>query len=68
MANGTVFFLDRKPEDLVPTDDRPLANEKTKIMKLYEERLPIYNSTCDYKINAEVGIDETAEEILRRLQ
>ena len=68
MANGTVFFLDRKPEDLVPTDDRPLANEKAKIMKLYEERLPIYNSTCDYKINAEVGIDETVEEIIRRLQ
>ena len=65
MANGTIFFLDRKPEDLVPTDDRPLANEKAKIMKLYEERLPIYNSTCDKKINAEVGIDETVKEILK---
>ena len=26
-ANGRFFFLDRKPEDLVPTDDRPLAND-----------------------------------------
>jgi hypothetical protein len=34
-------------------------------MKLYEERLPIYNSTCDKKINAEVGIDETVKEILK---
>ena len=63
-ANGKIYFLDRKPEDLVPTDDRPLANEKSKIMKLYEERLPIYKSTCDEIINAEVGIDKTVETML----
>ena len=58
-ANGRIYFLDRKPEDLVPTDDRPLANEKAKIMKLYEERLPIYKATCDEIINADVGIEDT---------
>ena len=64
-ANGRIFFLDRKPEDLVPTDDRPLANEKSKIMKLYEERLPIYKKSCDYRIDAEKGIDPTVKEILK---
>ncbi len=64
-ANGRIYFLDRKPEELIPTDDRPLANEKSKIMKLYEERLPIYKSTCDEIINAEAGIDETLEAMLQ---
>ena len=33
-------------------------------MKLYEERLPIYNSTCDVKINVAGGVEETLNEIL----
>ncbi len=66
-ANGTVYFLDRRPEDLIPTDDRPLANEKSKIMKLYEERLPVYRSTCDEIINAEAGIEETLKAILQKI-
>ena len=64
MANGTVFFLDRYPDDLIPTSDRPLADEKAKIMKLYEERLPIYNSACDVKIIVDKGIEETVNEVL----
>ena len=64
MANGTVFFLDRNPDDLIPTSDRPLADEKAKIMKLYEERLPIYNSACDVKIIVDKGIEETVNEVL----
>lgn len=64
MANGTVFFLDRDPEDLIPTDDRPLADKKEKIMKLYEERLPRYNSSCDVKIKVDNGIEETENEVL----
>lgn len=63
-ANGRIYFLDRKPEDLVPTDDRPLANEKAKIMKLYEQRLPIYKATCDEIINADVGIEDTLKAFL----
>ena len=66
-ANGRIFFLDRKPEDLVPTDDRPLANEKSKIMKLYEERLPIYQRTADYIINGEVGISQTVQDIIGKI-
>ena len=66
-ANGKIYFLDRKPEDLIPTDDRPLANEKSKIMKLYEDRLPIYQSTCDVIINAEVGIEDTLNEMLKKI-
>lgn len=66
-ANGRIFFLDRKPEDLVPTDDRPLANEKSKIMKLYEERLPIYQRTADYIINGEVGISKTVQDIIGKI-
>ncbi len=66
-GNGKIFFLDRKPDDLVPTDDRPLANEKSKIMKLYEERLPIYQATCDETIHVEAGIEETVNAVLEFL-
>ena len=66
-ANGRIFFLDRKPEDLVPTDDRPLANEKSKIMKLYEDRLPIYQRTADYIIKGEVGISQTVQNIIGKI-
>jgi len=64
-ANGRIYFLDRNPEELIPTSDRPLANEKEKIMKLYSERLPIYRSSCDERINAQQGIEESANEIIK---
>ena len=32
--NGAIFFIDRSPENLIPTDDRPLADKKEKILRL----------------------------------
>lgn len=45
--NGKVFFLDRPPELLLPTDDRPLAFSSEEIYKRYEERYSTYVSTAD---------------------
>ena len=45
--NGRVFFLDRPLDKLLPTEDRPLANSREKIERLYEERMPVYRSTAD---------------------
>ena len=45
--NGRLFWLDRDPESLVPTDDRPLADTVEKIKKLYRERKPVYRSAAD---------------------
>ncbi len=49
-AYGRVFFLDRKPETIHPTADRPLADEAEKIRKLYELRLPRYQRIADHTI------------------
>ncbi len=54
---GTVVFLNRAPETLVPTEDRPLADNKEKMARLYRERLPIYRATADLEIDGSIGTD-----------
>lgn len=65
--NGEIFFLDRPLEDLIPTSDRPLANSRESIIKRYNERIDIYNSTADFIINV-ITPDITANEILKYLK
>lgn len=43
--NGIVIFLDRKPDGL-DTKGRPLS-KSVGVMKLYEERLPLYRKVAD---------------------
>ncbi len=45
--NGRLFWLDRNPDALIPTDDRPLADTADKMKRLYAERLPVYRSAAD---------------------
>lgn len=45
--NGKLYLLDRPLRDLLPTDDRPLANTVEKITALYHEREPIYKAAAD---------------------
>ena len=40
--NGKLIFLDRPPEELIPTADRPLASTADAIRRRYAERLPLY--------------------------
>lgn len=63
--NGKVFFLDRPLQFLVPTDDRPLANSKDKIISLYKERYPIYSERCDVRLDIKGNIEWTAKQILK---
>lgn len=67
MKNGTVVFLDRPVEELVPTGDRPLGNTKEKILNLYEVRYPLYCERCDFKVDVKGSPADVAEEIIRRL-
>lgn len=66
--NGTVVFLDRPLETILPTDDRPLANTTEKVRRLYEERLPIYRAVGDVTVFVHGTPEETAEDILRKLR
>lgn len=66
--NGTVVFLDRPLETILPTDDRPLANTAEKVRRLYMERLPIYRATADVTVFVHGTPEETADDILRKLR
>ena len=62
--NGKVYFLDRPKEDLVPTEDRPLAKTREMIYKRYDERYAKYVGAADRIIN----IDCLADEVARRIE
>lgn len=62
--NGVICFLDRPIEQLLPTDDRPLANSAESIKKRYNERIGIYNTTCDFSVPV-ISPDVTADSIIK---
>ncbi|MCQ2472380.1 MAG: shikimate dehydrogenase [Clostridia bacterium] len=64
--NGTIYFLDRPLEELLPTDDRPLASSKEAIKKRYEERYETYTTTADKIIKIIATPQDTASEIERK--
>ena len=61
--NGRLFFIDRPLESLVPTESRPLSNDKRSIKKRYNERYSLYIKNCDVRID----VDCNAEEVVRRI-
>ena len=64
--NGRLFWLDRDPKALVPTDDRPLADTTEKMKQLYRVREPIYRSTADEIIPVTGTPENAAEDIESR--
>ncbi|MCR4727102.1 MAG: shikimate dehydrogenase [Lachnospiraceae bacterium] len=63
--NGTVVFLDRDPSEITPTNDRPLADNGDKVMRLYRERLPIYKKNKDIEVTVKKSPEAVADEIGR---
>ena len=64
--NGRLYFLDRPLEELIPTDDRPLASTVEAIQKRYLERYERYCASADEHIKTLGEAKLTAEEIIRR--
>ena len=62
--NGEIFFIDRALESLIPTDDRPLADDKAKITALYDARIDRYLATADYIIDGDCDPDDVADSII----
>lgn len=63
--NGKIFFLDRPPEQLIPTHDRPLSSTKEAITQRYRERYGIYTATADGVIE-NAGTPEAAADLIKR--
>ena len=64
--NGRLFWLDRDPEALVPTDNRPLADTAEKMKQLYRDREPIYRAAADEIIPVTGTPENTADNIESR--
>ena len=64
--NGRLFWLDRDPEALVPTDDRPLADTEAKMKRLYLEREPVYRAAADEIVSVSGSPEDTAKQIALR--
>ena len=61
--NGRLFWLNRDPASLVPTDDRPLADTEEKMKQLYLEREPVYRAAADVIIDVKGTPAQIADEI-----
>lgn len=59
LSNGKIFFLNRPLDDIMPTDDRPLSSNFNDLKTRFDERYPIYKSTCDEEIFVD-GIAQNA--------
>ena len=67
-SNGVLVFLDRPLEDLVPTADRPLADEIGKIRLLYEKRAPLYRAAADLTVPVRETPEDVINEVLEKLK
>lgn len=62
--NGKIYFIDRPLEELLPTDDRPLASTREAITKRYNERYDIYRASANVQIDAGFDAGTVANVIL----
>ncbi len=63
--NGLIVFLNRDPKKLA-TEGRPLSQQNG-VMKLYEQRLPIYKSFMDVEVEVCDDTVETLKMLLKKL-
>ena len=61
--SGRLVFLDRSPEKLIATADRPLASDREAMRRRYEERYDLYCAAADLHIDDNGTVEETAQRI-----
>ena len=64
--NGKLFFINANLSRLRATDDRPLSDTEDKLVKLYNERIDIYNATADVVVPDMETPEAEAEYILAK--
>ena len=60
---GRLVFLDRSPDKLTATADRPLSADPEALRRRYEERYDIYCAAADLRVNGDGSPEDTAERI-----
>lgn len=64
-SNGKIIFLDRNPDTLIPTSNRPVFNKKAKIKALYDVRYPIYSGAADIHLKVKGRYRDVGDKIYR---
>ncbi len=62
--NGRLYFLDRPLEDLIPTDDRPLAKDIEALRRRYAERYGVYTAVANERITDFSSPEATAKAVV----
>lgn len=65
--NGTIVFLDRDIDLIVPTADRPLSSDRETLEKRYRERGPLYKEASDIIACKNASAETVAFDIAQRL-
>ena len=66
--NGRLILLERPADTLVPTADRPLADTREKMNRLWKEREPVYRAAADCTVRLDGTPEEAAAETESRWQ
>lgn len=66
--NGTLVFLNRPLEKLQAAGDRPLSDDKEKLRKMFEKRLPVYMNCADVVIDGDVTVGEAAHAVMKEMK
>lgn len=62
--NGHLYFLDRSPDRLIPTADRPTASSAQALQQRFTERYPLYLQYGDCRIDADMTVSDVVKAIL----
>ncbi|MBO4671255.1 MAG: hypothetical protein J5640_05370 [Bacteroidales bacterium] len=62
--NGILILLNRDPELLVPTADRPLSRSREELMALYSRRMPLYAKAADFIISNNGPVEHTVYKLI----
>lgn len=62
--NGRVYYINRPFGELSAGGGRPLSKTPEQLLRLFEERKPLYEKYCDSVINSGASAEETAAALL----
>ena len=62
--NGRIYFIDRPLDSIIPTNDRPLSQDRIALEKRYCERYGIYCQSCDVHLEAGDDAEDNAKKII----
>ena len=66
--NSRIIFINRSPERLITSEDRPLSKTDDAVKELYRQRYERYVSAADQTVNGDATPYEVAQKIVGGLK